>query len=273
MKPSKHMTRFGVVSGLAVVFAASMAAGPGFAKSGNTPMGIWIDAKGRGAVEIAPCGRNSVCGRIVWVRDKSERHGCGQMLLGDVRAVGGGEWDNGWIIDPDDRKKYDVALKRISRTKLQVTGYMGSKFFSRDLIWKLAPRGLKRCDGADNEVIEAKSDANLEIAAAGPKDAPNPERKPMLLGAASVDIIPPAPVLAAPPRLAKRRTLTVLAQDTTALDGSELSEGAREALDVLTVPADSADNEIPVLTHRQLASNKTCLIYAPFATVTYRCRR
>lgn len=264
------MIRFSVVSGLAVVLAGSMAVVPSLAKSDGTPMGVWIDAKGRGAVEIKPCGRNKVCGRIVWVRDKKESHGCGQMLLGDVRAMGGGEWDHGWIIDPDDRSKYDVALQRISRTKLKVTGYMGSKFFSRDLIWKLAPRGLKRCDVDEPRVIEAKSQANIKIASAGPKKAPHPVRNPMLLGASIEEIVPPAPILAVPPRLAERRPTTVIAQDTSS---SDLSEGAREALDVLAVRADAADNEIPVLTHRRLASNKTCLIYAPFATVTYRCRR
>ncbi|MEQ8825638.1 MAG: DUF2147 domain-containing protein [Filomicrobium sp.] len=268
MNASAQMLRFGLVSGLALALTAGILAGPSEARSKSSPHGIWMDARGRGAIEIAPCGRNKVCGRIIWVSNKKERHGCGQMLLGDVRAMGGGQWDNGWIIDPDTRSKYDVALTRISRTRLKVTGYMGSKMFSRDIIWKLAPKGLQRCDGKKPQVIEAKAKAPVVIAAAGPKKAPAPVRNPMMLGASAIKV--PVPVLVSPPRMVSRHSESVIAQKSP---DAPLSEAAREALDLLAVPADSQDGGIPVLTHRRLASNKTCHIHAPFATVTFRCRR
>ena len=33
-----------------------------------SPLGVWIDHTGRGAVEITDCG-GKLCGRIVWVKD------------------------------------------------------------------------------------------------------------------------------------------------------------------------------------------------------------
>lgn len=125
--------------------------------------GIWYDDTGRGAVEIAPCGP-SLCGRIVWLKEPADGAGrpvrdalnpdparrgrsvCGLEVIGNVKQKRNGTWDEGWIYDPKEGKRYDVELKLRSADTLEVTGYLGVKFLSETLVWKRAPAGLKRCD-------------------------------------------------------------------------------------------------------------------------------
>ena len=115
---------------------------------GAQPTGVWIDHTGRGAVEITECG-GGLCGHVVWVKDAKHIKTCRNQVLGNVRPVGGGTWDKGWIIDPDDNARYSVELKPIGTDRLRVVGYMGSKMFSETMTWKRAPDDLKRCDGKE----------------------------------------------------------------------------------------------------------------------------
>ena len=243
---------------------AGLTAGLSPAHAESSPVGVWIDQKGRGAVEIKECGRNMLCGHIVWVSNKREQHGCGQQLLGDVRNVGGGSWDHGWIVDPDDRRKYDVALERVSRTKLKVTGYMGSKMFSQDLMWKRAPANLERCDRIDEKKETIIATRPQEPVSIGPQTAPNPERKPIEDRFAVAEIQPPAPV----PAVRPRRILVA---------EQELSEGAREAVDVMSTPADARQNVSVIALQdpprRVAAHQKTCKVLAPFVALSFPCDR
>jgi hypothetical protein len=68
---------------------------------------VWIDHTGRGAVEISNCG-GSLCGKIVWLKDSAHNETCGKQVIGNVKPVGAGKWDNGWIYDVDE----DRALRR-----------------------------------------------------------------------------------------------------------------------------------------------------------------
>ena len=262
------MTRSILTGAVAV---GSLVLGFGTAYATSSPVGIWMDQGGRGAVEIKECGPRKLCGHIVWVRDRKERHGCGRRLLGDLRPSRGGEWDHGWIIDHEDSSKYDLALKRLSRSRLQVTGYMGSRMFSRTLVWKRAPRTLKRCDGVkpkSSQVIAAKTKAPT-VTHDGPRSAPNPVRNPIERAYVSLDIQPPQPVLAVRPRQFRPAARTIGVSDR-----NSLSVGAREALDVLSVPVDGRIGPGSSVPAPQLvASNKVCKIRAPFATVPFRCRR
>ena len=111
-----------------------------------TPIGVWIDHTGRGAVEITDCG-GKLCGRIVWVKDAGHNDGCNFQVLGDVKPVAGNKWDGGWIVDPekDPDKKYDVEITPLSDQKLKVLGYIGTKFFSETMTWTRAPANLQKC--------------------------------------------------------------------------------------------------------------------------------
>lgn len=109
------------------------------------PIGVWIDDKGRGAIEIKPCG-DQLCGHVVWVKNANDKRGCGKQILGDVDKVSASTWDKGWIYSPDRGKKYSVELKMLDNDRLQVTGYAGIKYFSETMIWTKAPSDLNRCE-------------------------------------------------------------------------------------------------------------------------------
>ena len=96
---------------LAITLASAWT--PAFAAS--SPLGVWLDQTGRGAVEITDCN-GKLCGRLVWFKDtKHVKDGCNFQIIGDVRPVSGNKWDGGWIVDPDKdpNKKYDVEITPI----------------------------------------------------------------------------------------------------------------------------------------------------------------
>ncbi len=165
------------------------------------PTGVWMNDTGRGAIEIKNCG-GSLCGHVVWVKDTNDTKGCGRQIIGNAAKVGANVWDNGWIYNPDKKKKYDVELKPLSNGTLQVTGYAGSKFFSKTMIWKRAPANLVRC-GSEQTVAKAdpkiKPDTTPKVE---PKAKPESVAKPETKTAAKKDvaavkpetkIVPPAP--------------------------------------------------------------------------------
>jgi uncharacterized protein (DUF2147 family) len=119
----------------------------GTAVAASSPIGVWIDHTGRGAVEITDCG-GKLCGHLVWFKDaKQGKGGCNFQIIGNVRPVAGNKWDGGWIIDPDKdpNKKYDVEITPLSDQKLKVMGYEGMKFLSETMTWIRAPADLKKC--------------------------------------------------------------------------------------------------------------------------------
>jgi uncharacterized protein (DUF2147 family) len=124
--------------------------------------GVWIDAKGEGAIEIGPCGEK-LCGKIVWVKDPNDKNGkplvdaynpelakkkrpiCGLSVIGDLKRQPDGSWDTGWIYDPNEGKSYDLEVTAKSADRLQIKGYLGMKFMSETFIWTRAPANLQRC--------------------------------------------------------------------------------------------------------------------------------
>ena len=124
--------------------------------------GLWYDDSGRGAVELMPCG-TQFCGRIAWLKQPTNQNGgplrdlnnpdqerrarpiCGLPVIWGLRPQQDGTWDEGRIYDPKVGKSYDVAIERVSAKRLRITGYLGTKLFSRDLIWRRAPNSLPRC--------------------------------------------------------------------------------------------------------------------------------
>ena len=127
----------------AAVFAGvAFAAGSAFAVE---PTGLWYDHTGRGAVEITKCG-NQLCGRLVWLKDAEHaKQVCGIQILGDVKPMANGAWDDGWIYDPERDSKFSVELTPMGAQDLKVVGYMGTKWLSETMMWKRAPANLKRC--------------------------------------------------------------------------------------------------------------------------------
>jgi uncharacterized protein (DUF2147 family) len=135
--------RFNAMALYAAAFAAALLMA-GAARAEETPLGLWIDHTGRGAVEIKECDGHKLCGNIVWLKDSKNNEACGRQVIGDAKPVGGGKWDNGWIYDPDSESKYDVELTPLG-DKLRVVGYAGSKWLSETMTWTRAPADLQRC--------------------------------------------------------------------------------------------------------------------------------
>src|SRR5687767_13940949 len=86
----------------------SVAAILGAGSAAASPIGIWYDETGRGAVEITDCN-GKLCGHLIWLKETKHKEGCGLQIFGDAKPVAGGKWDNGWIIDPEKSldTKYD----------------------------------------------------------------------------------------------------------------------------------------------------------------------
>ena len=133
----------------------------GAARADSSPLGLWIDHTGRGAVEVVNCG-DKLCGYVAWVKDAKNNDACGDQIIGDVKSVGGGKWDNGWIWDPDSSSKYDVELTPMG-DQMRVMGYAGSKWLSESYTWKRAPSDLKKCvkpsQAADTPAPKPAADA------------------------------------------------------------------------------------------------------------------
>ena len=145
------------------------------------PTGVWIDHTGRGAVEITECA-GKLCGRIVWLKDAGHKSVCGTQIIGNVKSVGKGIWDGGWIHDPEKNEKYSVELKTVGADKLRVMGYMGSKLFSETFTWKRPTSDLKRCDAPATTATPAPGAAEPKPAAptevASPGTPPDELEKP-----------------------------------------------------------------------------------------------
>lgn len=108
------------------------------------PTGVWIDHTGRGAVEITRCGAD-LCGKLVWLKNAGHGGACGLQIIGNARPVANGVWDNGWILDPEENRRYSVEITPVGNT-LKVVGYLGSKMLSETMIWRRPPTGIRRCD-------------------------------------------------------------------------------------------------------------------------------
>lgn len=144
--------------------ALSMVSAPSLGHAAPSPLGIWIDHSGRGAVEIKPCGA-ALCGFVVAVKNESDTKGCGKQIIGGAKASTGDLWDGGWIYSPERRKTYDVELKPLENGTLRVVGFAGIRMFSRTMIWTRAPADMKLCNATQTAAISP---------AATPAVAPSP---------------------------------------------------------------------------------------------------
>lgn len=140
---ARRCTAFRLIAGLAVGVLVGLVGMAGSAKA--SPLGIWFEHTGRGAVEIVSCGQG-LCGKLIWLKDQGQQEACGLDILGDVKPISAGRWDNGWILDPDFGQKFDVELTPLENGDLQVLGYAGIKALSQTMIWKRAPADLGRCE-------------------------------------------------------------------------------------------------------------------------------
>ena len=176
--------------------------------------GLWYNHSGKGAVEIRPCaetGRdaNYLCGFIVWLKDPRNQKGqpltdgynedprkrtrtiCGLPVLGSLRPMSDGTWDQGWVYDPEQGKSFDAAIQLHAPDRLVLTGYKGIKFFSKSFVWKRAPDDLPRCNGAAT-IPAADRQAGAKVGAPPTATPPLPDKASV--ARASQQLIVPRPV-------------------------------------------------------------------------------
>jgi uncharacterized protein (DUF2147 family) len=155
------------------VLPVALAAVAGSAAAAPSPLGTWIDHTGRGAVEITECN-GGLCGHVVWLKSAADAEGCNMQILGNLKPVAGGKWDNGWIYDPERRSKFDVEITPVGDTKLKVVGYAGVKLFSETMTWTRAPADLKKCGqtSAETKPKEGAAVASVEAPTSRASSAP-----------------------------------------------------------------------------------------------------
>lgn len=221
--------------GLRATVVATALAVSAPALAAETPLGVWVNDTGRGAIEIKQCG-DKLCGHVVWVKDEADSEGCGRQIIGDVTASGGNVWGDGWIYSPERKKNYNVELTPQSDGTLKVKGYAGMKFLSRTMTWTKAPADLVRC-GAPAEINAAAPPATTPPPAAAATAEPGPGATDAPKATAKrttpppVDQAAPAPGTVPPPPAGDRE---IARGAPPADDGIDVSGLAEEFGDVFT---------------------------------------
>ena len=116
--------------------------------------GLWLDEKGEGRIEVAPCGEK-LCGAIVWLlepyddegretRDTEnadpalrERKVLGLRVLEGVKPKPDkkGYWKGGRIYDPDNGKTYRCTLSLDEQGNMKLRGFIGISLIGRNSFW------------------------------------------------------------------------------------------------------------------------------------------
>ena len=125
----------------AALTAATMASAANTADAASVS-GLWYDHTGRSVIQVSKCG-SGLCGRIVWLKNKTHESVCGTAIIGGGKKFGS-SYDTGWIYSPEKGRKYNVEITPMGNS-LKVMGYAGSKMLSKTMMWRRAPSNLKRC--------------------------------------------------------------------------------------------------------------------------------
>jgi uncharacterized protein (DUF2147 family) len=144
----------------AIVIAVVTAAGP--APAQQAPVyGQWLTENRRGVIEFFPCA-DKLCGKLVWMiepvrdgkpaiddqnpkRELRQQPLCGLTLLGDFRETEPRHWEDGWIYNPDNGKRYHATITLESENQLRLRGYIGIPLFGESQHWTRADGSLGHC--------------------------------------------------------------------------------------------------------------------------------
>ena len=116
------------IAGFGLLIGAHTSAPPAFGQTGPSVAGLWLDNEAKAAVEVKGCGPE-LCGNIVWLRDPLDPKGkpwtdilnpdtgkrgrpvCGLQIIGGLKNDGKGQWQDGWIYDPEEGKNFSVGAR------------------------------------------------------------------------------------------------------------------------------------------------------------------
>jgi uncharacterized protein (DUF2147 family) len=93
---------------MTAILAASVLLMVGIGKAEASPVdGTWIIRDL--VLHIFDC-EQSVCGRIVWIKDERRRPSqCGKTIIWGLEAKGPTDWAGGSILDPNNGKTYQLS--------------------------------------------------------------------------------------------------------------------------------------------------------------------
>jgi uncharacterized protein (DUF2147 family) len=150
------------IAGIGLLIGAYTAAPPALGQAGPGVAGLWLDNEGKAAIEVKGCGPE-MCGNIVWLKapldpkgkpwtdilnpdtGKRGRPVCGLQIIGGLKHDGKGQWQDGWIYDPEEGKNFNVELSLANENTLKVFGYAGIRLLSETMLWKRLPGDSARC--------------------------------------------------------------------------------------------------------------------------------
>ncbi len=274
----------GAVAGATVMLAAG-----GALAAGSDPRGVWLNDSGRGAVEIRDCGAK-LCGHVVWTRDASDTKGCGRQIIGEASPSGSGTWGGGWIYSPERKRKFDVELKPLGDGTLRVTGFAGTKLFSKTMVWTPAPANLERC--SEGSAVEANAEEPTppaETAAGKPATAARAEPATASEASSSGRQPPaatdkaaaakPAPAPQAAKKTALKPSKDELAEERAA---AAPAEGRQQTADASGADDEAGDKTLSLDTLKNMkfgdsdyglheTGNGKCRLKVPYVTLTVKC--
>jgi uncharacterized protein (DUF2147 family) len=129
------------------IAAATLAAQPVRAADPASAVGFWLNDEKDSIIEIAPCGRRTMCGYLRAYRGKEDetdsrnpnvaqrnRPVCGLKIIGKLmindQALTGGS-----IYDPVSGGQYSLSAVVVTPNKLKLRAYEGFEAFGETLIW------------------------------------------------------------------------------------------------------------------------------------------
>jgi len=94
-------------------------------------------------LDISDC-QQSVCGKIVWLKDPHRRPtDCGQTIVWGLSATGPGKWADGSIYDPTDGNTYRLSATLEPNGTLEARIYKGVRVFGKtETLIRVASRSL-----------------------------------------------------------------------------------------------------------------------------------
>lgn len=150
------------------ILLLSMALSAGTASAAvpvNYPTEFWVNQEQGWVVETKVCN-TELCGYLVGYKPTLDRQPeympkdahnpdpsrraqplCGLMLMGGFKPPKrpDGDWEGGWVYDPDTGSTYSGAISMVDAGTVKLRGYIGIPFFGRTLTLHRAAMTSKRC--------------------------------------------------------------------------------------------------------------------------------
>jgi uncharacterized protein (DUF2147 family) len=141
---------------LAAVLAAALPA----SAAEDPTQGLWVNDNGW-VVETAPCDEG-MCGTVVAVGGRTDnprrfddrnadpalrtRPLCGIRVFGGFESAGApGEWEGGWVYNPQDGKTYNANMEAGDGGTLDVRGYVLTPMLGRTMTLQRQTTEIDRC--------------------------------------------------------------------------------------------------------------------------------